>query len=165
MLDVLMGKNGQAIGYYRAYVLVEEAGNLSPSGNTDSCKSMKGLEWCVRLSACVLSHSVVSDSAAPQTVSRQAPLSMELSRQGYRSGLPCPPPGIFPTQGLNPSLLRLLHCRQILYPWATGEAPCICACTFFWCSDLGKPLRCFLSEVTGSRGGGLEPGLEVEWPV
>ena len=27
--------------------------------------------------------------------------------------------GIFPTQGLN---LHLLHCRQILYQWATGEA-------------------------------------------
>ena len=24
--------------------------------------------------------------------------------------------GIFPTQGLNPCLLCLLHCRQILYP-------------------------------------------------
>jgi len=33
-------------------------------------------------------------------------------RQEYWSGLPCPPPGIFLTQGLNPSLL---HCRQILY--------------------------------------------------
>ena len=28
--------------------------------------------------------------------------------------------GIFPTQGLNPHL-RLLHCRWILYHWATGE--------------------------------------------
>ena len=28
------------------------------------------------------------------------------------SGLPCPPPGIFPTQGSNPGLQ---HCRQILY--------------------------------------------------
>ena len=31
--------------------------------------------------------------------------------------------GIFLTQGLNPSLLCLLHCRQILYCWTTGEAP------------------------------------------
>ena len=29
--------------------------------------------------------------------------------------------GIFPTQGLNPRLLHLLHCRQILYCWATRE--------------------------------------------
>jgi len=33
------------------------------------------------------------------------------SRQEYWSGLPFPPPGIFPTQGSNPSLLRLLHWR------------------------------------------------------
>ena len=34
------------------------------------------------------------------------------SRQEHWSGLPCPPPGIFPTQGLNPGLP---HCRWILY--------------------------------------------------
>ena len=30
--------------------------------------------------------------------------------------------GIFPTQGLIPHLLCLLHCRQIFYCWTTGEA-------------------------------------------
>ena len=30
--------------------------------------------------------------------------------------------GIFPTQGSNPHLLGLLHCRQILYSLATREA-------------------------------------------
>ena len=30
--------------------------------------------------------------------------------------------GIFLTQGSNPHLLHLLHCRQILYHWATREA-------------------------------------------
>ena len=33
---------------------------------------------------------------------------MGFSRQEYWSGLPCPPPGIFLTQGSNPSLLCLL---------------------------------------------------------
>ena len=33
------------------------------------------------------------------------------------------PQGIVPTQGSNPHLLHLLQCRQILYCWATGEAP------------------------------------------
>ena len=42
------------------------------------------------------------------------------SRQEYWSGLPCPPPGFFPTQGSNPGLF---HCRQILYHWATREVP------------------------------------------
>ena len=45
----------------------------------------------------------------PWTVARQATLSMGFSRQEYWSGLPCPPPGIFPSQGSNPGLLRLLH--------------------------------------------------------
>ena len=38
-------------------------------------------------------------------------------------GFPALLQGIFLTQGSNPRLLRLLHCRQILFRWATGEAP------------------------------------------
>ena len=30
--------------------------------------------------------------------------------------------GIFPTEGSNSLLLPFLHCRKILYRWATGEA-------------------------------------------
>ena len=70
--------------------------------------------------ACVFScFSCVPFFATSWTVAFQVPLSMGFSRQEYWSGLPCPPQGIFPTQGLN---LGLLHCRQILYCWATGEA-------------------------------------------
>ena len=47
---------------------------------------------------------------------------MGFSRQECWSGLPCPPPGDLPDPG-NLCLLHLLHCRQILYRWATGEAP------------------------------------------
>ena len=57
----------------------------------------------------------------PWTVAHQTPLSMEFSRQEYWSGLPCLPPGIFPTQGSDLCLLWLSHCRRILYCWATGE--------------------------------------------
>ena len=49
-----------------------------------------------------LSGSVVSDSATPWTVARQAPLSMEFSRQEYWSGFPCPPPGDLPDPGMEP---------------------------------------------------------------
>ena len=48
------------------------------------------------------------------TVGHQALLSMGVCRQEYWSGLPCPPPGIFPTQGSNPHLFFfscLLHCQ------------------------------------------------------
>ena len=44
-------------------------------------------------------------------VARQAPLSMQFSRQEYWSRLPCP--SIFLTQGLNPRLLCLLHWQAI----------------------------------------------------
>ena len=42
----------------------------------------------------------------PMDCSPQAPLSMEFSRQGYRSGLPCPPPGDLPDPGIEPASLR-----------------------------------------------------------
>ena len=43
------------------------------------------------------------------TVAHQALLSMDFSRQEHWSGLPCPPPGIFLTQGWNSCLSSLLH--------------------------------------------------------
>ena len=52
------------------------------------------------------SCSVVSDSATPRTAARQAPLSMESSRQEYWSGLPCPP-GDLPNPGSKPGFLAL----------------------------------------------------------
>ena len=48
-------------------------------------------------------------------IAHQASLSMGFPRQEYWSGLPFPSPEIFLPQGLNPHLLCLLHCRQILY--------------------------------------------------
>ena len=50
--------------------------------------------------------SVVSDSATPWTVARQAPLSMEFSRHEYWSGLPFPPPGDLPHPGIWPKSLE-----------------------------------------------------------
>ena len=41
----------------------------------------------------------------PWSIGCQALLSMGFSRQEYWSGLPCPPPGDFPDQGSNWSLL------------------------------------------------------------
>ena len=40
--------------------------------------------------------------ATPWTVTRQAPLSMEFSRQVYWIGLPCPPPGNLPNPETEP---------------------------------------------------------------
>ena len=41
--------------------------------------------------------------AAPGTVARHAPLSMQFSRQEYWSGLPFPPPGDLPNPGIKPA--------------------------------------------------------------
>ena len=49
----------------------------------------------------MLSRLVVSSSATPWTVARQAPLSMRLCRQEYWSGLPCPLPGDLPSPGIE----------------------------------------------------------------
>ena len=57
----------------------------------------------VSVCMCVLSCSVMSDSATPWTEAHQAPLSMGFSRQEYRSGLPCPPPGDLPDPGVEPT--------------------------------------------------------------
>ena len=55
---------------------------------------------------------VVSDSATPWTVDRQALLSMESSSQEYWSGLPFPSPGDLPDSGVEP---RSLAFQRILY--------------------------------------------------
>ena len=60
--------------------------------------------------------SVMSDSfAILWTVAHQALVSMGILQARILEWVAMPPPGVFPTQGLNPGLLRLLHCRQILY--------------------------------------------------
>ena len=46
--------------------------------------------------------SCVQLFVTPRTVARQAPLSMQFSRQGYWSGLPLPTPGDLPDPGIEP---------------------------------------------------------------
>ena len=57
------------------------------------------------LSASVAVHvcSVMSDSATPQTVACQTPLSRGFSRQEYFSGLPFLPPEDLPDPGIEPA--------------------------------------------------------------
>ena len=52
---------------------------------------------------CTLSLSHVWLFVTPWTVTLQAPLSMEFSRQEYWNGLPFPPPGNLPNPGIKPS--------------------------------------------------------------
>ena len=61
--------------------------------------------------AYMLSHfSRVRFFATPWTVARQAPLSVEFSRQECWSGLPCPPPGDLPHPGMEAGSLSYISC-------------------------------------------------------
>ena len=73
---------------------------------------------------CVLScFSCVRLFSMLWTIAHQASLSMGFFRQEYWSGLPCPSPGIIPTQGLSLSLLCLLHWQAGSLLLASPEKP------------------------------------------
>ena len=77
---------------------------------TEVINSRCGMEvwlWPSLLFPCVLSHSVVSDSATSWIASCQAPPSMGFSRQEYWSELPCPSPGNPPNIGIESRSPRL----------------------------------------------------------
>ena len=58
---------------------------------------------CLGSFVAVLNHSVLSDSATPWSVARQVPLFMGFPRQEYWSGQPFASPGVFPSQGFQPT--------------------------------------------------------------
>ena len=74
---------------------------------------------------CMLSHfSHIQLFATLWTTACQAPLSLGFSRQEYRSGLSCPPPGDLPDPGTEPAC----HTSPALAGWfftisVTWEAP------------------------------------------
>ena len=73
---------------------------------------------------CMLSHfSHVWLFATPWTVALQSPLSMGFSSQEYWSGLPCPSPGIFLTQGSNLCFLHLLRLQKGSLPLVPPGKP------------------------------------------
>ena len=77
------------------------------------------------------------------TVARQAPLSMEFSRQEFWSGLPFPPPGDLPDPGIEPT-----------FPELAGR--------FFTTVPLGFSIVCVISLVLTLHGGFYNyPYLEV----
>ena len=62
---------------------------------------------CLKYSSCCMrAQSCLTLSDPPP---RQTPLSMGFSRQECWSGLPFPPPGDLPAQGVNLCLFHLLH--------------------------------------------------------
>ena len=76
----------------------------------------------------MLHHTVMSDSAAPWTVARQAPLSMGFFRQEYWSRLPFPTLEDLPNPGTKPESLVPPALLAILYHWAAWEIPRLQQC-------------------------------------
>ena len=68
---------------------------------------------------CWFSHYIVSNSCDPHGSSLGSSVHGIFQARILEW---FPSPGIFPTQGLNPHVLHLLHCRQILYLWVITEA-------------------------------------------
>ena len=83
--------------------------------------SSRSLVWYKQpgLAIWVNSCSVVSDPVTPWTAARQAPLSVEFSRQECWSGLPFPPPGEYsqPRDGIH---LSCIIGRFVTF-WATSK--------------------------------------------
>ena len=66
--------------------------------------------------------SCVQLSVTLWTVAHQAPPSMGFSRQEYQSGLPCPPPGDLPDQGIEPTIyVTSWTAGRFFIHWATWE--------------------------------------------
>ena len=85
-----------------------------------SPKETKAYIAYIHTVCCVQSLSCVRLFVTPLTVIRQAPLSMEFSRQDSRAGCHALLQGIFLTQELNPVLP---HHRQILYHLSYQGSP------------------------------------------
>ena len=85
--------------------------------------------------------SVMTDSLQPCGSPPRRLRPRGFSSQEYCSGLPWPPPGIFLTQKSNPCLLCLLHCKWILYHWATGEGITICKTSSSWTHRISETVK------------------------
>ena len=84
--------------------------------------------------------------------------------------------GIFPTQGSNPCLLQLLHCRQILYGWDTREARhryllssviqlCLALCNPMDCSTPGFLVHHQHPELTQTHVHQVSDAIQPSHPV
>ena len=96
--------------FYFKHLVLPRFINLDHKNIYSSGKQFYGFFLYINtwMSACMLSHSLVSDSfVTPWTAVHQAPLSMRFPRQEHWSGLPFPPPGDLPDPGIELTLLAL----------------------------------------------------------
>ena len=97
------------------------------------------------------------------TVAHQAPLSMGFSRQGYWSGLPCPPPGALPSQGRP---FGDLHGKEIqkreavcVYDWFTLLSSRNWHITEQLSSQVARVVKNLPANAGDIRDAGSTPGL------
>ena len=104
------GRNRLTLLFCENAVLIRPV--LICNAQNPMCSTLAASKWA----ACMHAKSLQSYPTLRPSglyVVCQAPLSMGFSRQEYWSELPCPPPGVFLTQGLNLCLLRLLHWQAV----------------------------------------------------
>jgi len=84
---------------------------------------IKSMFLVLQLELCHAQSLVLSSSfATPRTLARQAPLSIEFSRQESRRGFPFPSPGDLPYPEVTlGSLVSPAFCTWILYCLVTWE--------------------------------------------
>ena len=88
------------------------------------------------------------------TVACQAALSMGFCRQEYWSGFPCPPPGIFPTQGSNPCVMYWWAGSLPLVPLRKPQGCSSCSINMWsaYCSWAIALMKWEEGEILGSGG-------------
>ena len=91
-----------------------------PGGCIADLLVLNSISWPYETVLCVCVLSLAQPFATPWTVALQAPLSMELSRQGYWSGVPFPSPRDLPNPGIKPQSSALQ--ADFFTVWATREA-------------------------------------------
>ena len=98
---------------------------LLPLGTDNDCRGsfislLKSVyETLVCACVCAKLLSFVQLFVTPCSVAHQSPLSMEFSRKGYWSWLPCPSPGDLPDLGIEPGF----HAWVGKIPWRRAWQP------------------------------------------
>ena len=126
---------------------------------------------------CILSHfSRVCLCMIPWTVAHQVPLSMGFSRQKYRSGLPCPPPGDLPNLGVKPVSLMSPTLAGVFFPtsapwghffiqFSSVTQPCPTLCDPMNHSTPGLPVHHQLPEFTQTHAHRVGDAIQPPHPL
>ena len=124
-------EGGAPIDEIRAlsYHSLDHTGSLIWKHKEEESKNYILLNWvCVCVCVCLCSVASVVFNFLGSHGPGSTRLLSPWHSPGKNTGVGCHAllQGIFPTRGLNLSLLCLLHCRQILYHSAPGEALSLC---------------------------------------